>query len=172
MQMTIKAIMTFDKTLDTVDYHKGVLQAKILPVSFSEGKRTKPYPSVSTLYPVIIDVNDDNTIRSFEIFIGASSWKIEKNLKSPINKQIGRICINEVNDENHYPFFRLNPIKRIVFIDAQEARAINDIYHVQTADKVIMSISSSSEVVGIWLLDVPAEVVEIGLAEASKTHNT
>lgn len=87
--MTVKAITTLDKSLDTIDYHKGVLHAGILPVSFNKGRRTKPHPSVSTLYPVIIDVNDDNTIRSFEIFMGASQWQVEKTLISPEDNNLG-----------------------------------------------------------------------------------
>lgn len=68
--------------------------------------------------------------------------------------------------KNQYPSFRLNPVGRIIFIDAQGVEVIENVHHLQTADKVIISVSPSNEIIGVWLLDVPLEVVKIGLVKA------
>lgn len=171
-KMTIKINILDDTQLDETDYGISVLQAGILPVYFSKGQRVEAIPSRATLYPVIIDVNNDDTIYCFEVFMGATSIQIENKLISPSQKTLKRVQLEQVNEKRYYPILRLNPTEKLILFDTQQLDNIKEAKHIQIADKIIVSVSTSNEIVGIWLLDIPDEAIEYCMTSTSKNSNS
>lgn len=169
--MTVKAEVFPDNTLMLATYLTGALDS-ILSIIVEGGKVTIPVSGIGSLYPVVLDVNDDGVIISLEIFVRIPEWQIEANLELPKVKQGGRVVFTERDDNYVEPIFRLNPDIALLFIDAKPSDPLQtERHHIQMADKIIISLMEDQTVTGIWLLDIPSEVIEIGVSEAAKKNS-
>lgn len=158
--MVVRVDTIPSETLASATYNTYTVDSGILVVEIEGGQRTEAQPSVGNLYPVVIDLYDDGSIMDMEIFFKVPPHRVSAELQIPRHREVGRvIVIQDKLDTSPLPVFWSNPTHSLLYIEAID-NPVQPVRHIQIADQIIVDVAVDGTVIGLWLLNVPPEVIE------------
>jgi hypothetical protein len=109
------------------------------------------------LYPVIIDLYRDGSIRQLEIHIQALKHCIDPELRVPRDRQPGQVIVLHEDTPPHLADLWFDSDHSLFYVQAIR-NPERPVHHVQIADHVVVDITADNMIAGLWLLDLPPEV--------------
>jgi hypothetical protein len=121
------------------------------------------------LFPVLIDLYEDGSIRELEVLIRHVKHYVDTELEAPKQRQVGRIVVLEENAVAQLPDVWFNSAHSLFYVQAIRGPE-SLVRHIQVADHVIVDITTDNMVAGLWLLDLPPEV-RLSCNQSRYIHN-
>jgi hypothetical protein len=117
----------------------------------------KPRPNLSSLFPVLIDLYEDGSIRDLEVLVRHVKHYVDSGLEAPKQCKVGRVVVLEENAVAQLPDVWFSSDHSLFYVQAIRTPT-TPVRHIQVADHVIVDITTDNMVAGLWLLDLPPEV--------------
>lgn len=119
------------------------------------------HTSLQGSYDLIIDVDQNREIVSFTATLSAESsqWQQDPKLEIPV-AQPGEVHVIEDVDDGQTQIYFTDPNYSIFYARLGEPIGSQVLNHIAIADQIILDISTSGLLAGIWIYGLPAEICE------------
>lgn len=118
-----------------------------------------PMTTLAGTYDLLIKVDASQAISTMIATMGASPrfWQVCQALEIPAS-QPGRIYLqNDLDDGQVQSYFR-NPDYTTFFACIGEPLAASDVLHIAIGEYIILDVTKTGRLSGVWMLSLPLEV--------------